>query len=223
MVLVPEARILDDKTFTYGFHTNPKKYLLIDLPEREGDFEYVNSINIGFFPRVNILLNLTQINNARTSDGIGDRSVQVSFLLLKETEKLPSMVLNLDAPMGINQFLASNNLLVSKEYRLNQLSIVPTLGYGIPYLFARRVSDGSNLLSEFGEARLRRKDSNYLRGLFGGLRFNFQQRLGLNMEFDGKKINSGLHLKALDRIYLSAYTLGFNTLGCGVVIESGIN
>ncbi len=220
MVVVPEAQLVEDANLSFGMYTNPKKYLLIDIPNREdrGNGEKIFHLNIGYIPRVNVILNVTRIDKG-DSIGIGDRAALVSYQVLKETEKLPAVVLNVDVPLSVNQFLAGNHLVLSKRFW--DKSLVTTLGYGFPFTLGRSGGAGGGLLGDFDLARFRRKESDYLNGLFFGARYNWNN-VYTSMEYDSHKVNVEIGARIFSSLNLETYVLGFSRLGFGFSYELDI-
>ncbi len=220
MTVVPEASVVEDKTFMYGIHFNPRNHALMLYPDREGTYEIVNSLVFGFLPRTNLVLNLTQIPEA-SRNGIGDRSIQIVFKILNETGFRPDITMSLDAPFGINQFLASNYLLTSKSFGFLNFIVRPSLGYGVPYLYGRTPTDGG-FYGEFDSANFREKEFPYLRGLFGGVRLQHASGLDLSAEYDGRGVNMGLSYSLWNHLFLQIGTLQFDAVTFGLNFSGAI-
>ncbi len=215
MVNVPHAELLEDETFMFGIHTNSENYLLIDYEDdRPQGSEYISSMTIGFLNRVNITLMLSRIfgdpkQRVSTVASIGDRSMQVTFLALKEKTFWPSVVVNIADPFySSNQFLTGNHIVTTKKL-LNKDAhqLKTTLGYGFPYLL---VFAGQQ------KRTLAEKQSDYLTGFFGGFTYEFlPARVQFSLEYDGWNINTGLGITIWERLNLQAYLQGMKYPGVG--------
>ncbi|MFY0686931.1 MAG: YjbH domain-containing protein [Cyclobacteriaceae bacterium] len=213
-IIVPNAYLIDDSHLLISVQSNPEEYAILTYRERVPGDEFIYSMNIGFIPRINLILNLSRINGWVEETGIGDRDAQITIHALRETEKLPSVVINLEVPLGVNQFLAGNHVVLSKSFTL-----MPSLrgdisaGYGIPYRFGREENLGN--YSDFGTAKFRPKHNEYLNGIFGGIQLRTAKGIYISLEHDSQKINGGLGLKVFNSLYLQAFALGFRKLGIG--------
>ncbi|MEQ9209197.1 MAG: YjbH domain-containing protein, partial [Pseudomonadales bacterium] len=204
MVNVPHAVVLEDETFMFGMHTNNEAYQLIDYGEdRPSGSEYISSLTIGFLDRVNLTLMLSRIfgdpkQKVASLASIGDRSMQLTFLLFREKRLLPSVVVNITDPFySTNQFLTGNHILATKTFKTGGHEIKSTLGYGIPYLMVFAGQQNRTLVE---------KESPYLTHLFGGVSYQYlPANLQLSLEYDGWNVNSGLGITFWERLSLQAY------------------
>lgn len=215
MVNVPHAEVLEDETFMFGMHTNNEAYQLIlygvDGPKGS---EYISSLTFGFLERVNLTFMLSRIfGDPKQIVGdiasIGDRSMQITFLLLKEKKHLPSIVVNIADPFySTNQFLTGNHILATKSIKSGGIhQIKGTLGYGIPYLMVFAGQEKRTLAE---------KESPYLTNLFGGVSYQYlPANLQFSLEYDGWNINSGLGITLWERLSLQAYLQGMKHPGLG--------
>lgn len=215
MVNVPHAEVLEEKTFMFGMHTNNENYLLIDYGDsRPPGSEYISSLTFGFLDRINITFMLSRIfGDPKQIIGdvasIGDRSMQITFLALKEKTFLPSVVLNIADPFySTNQFLTGNHILATKTLVNNSQSKVKTsLGYGIPYLLVFTGQETRTLAD---------KESDFLTGLFGGISYELlPANAQVSLEYDGWNFNTGLGITFWERLSVQAYLQGFRYPGIG--------
>ncbi len=214
MVNVPHAEVLEDETFMFGIHTNNEAYQLIDYGDnRQEGSEYISSLTFGFLERVNLTLMLSRIfgdpkQTVGARSSIGDRSMQLTALILKEDRIKPSLVVNLTDPYSTSQYLAGNHVVATKTLLNSKSSrIKGTLGYGFPYLV---------LFSGQETRTIVKKDSKYLTNLFGGISYQFlPANLQLSLEYDGWNINSGLGITLWERLSLQAYLQGMKRPGLG--------
>lgn len=216
MVNVPHAEVLEDENFMFGMHTNNESFHLIAYgDDRPSGSEYISSLTFGFLERINLTLMLSRIFGdpmQRVGDlaSIGDRSMQITFLLLKEKKHLPSIVVNIADPFySTNQFLTGNHILASKTLELGKdHELKGTLGYGIPYLMV--FAGQKNRI-------LAKKESPYLTHLFGGVSYQYlPANLQFSLEYDGWNVNSGLGVTLWDRLSLQAYLQGMKHPGLGI-------
>lgn len=216
MVSVPHAEVLDDRTFMIGMHTNDFSYFLNRDSNRPlNENEKVYSLNIAFLKKLNVILNLTRVNNSGDTLGIGDRDAQITYLIFEEKDRLPSIVVNFGVPdTDGEQFLAGNHLVMSKCLAItSELSVKNSLGYGVPFVFGGFSRDGF----------LQEKKSEFLTGLFGGLELIYLEKSRLSLEYDGRAINAGLTHVFFKKISLELFLQGVSQFGFGVNYMGGIN
>lgn len=151
---------------------------------------------VNFLPWMDISLVIGRIVEAEPwLNGIGDRSLNAKFQILKEKARMPSLAIALEAPFGNNSLLASNCLVATKK--IDRFSI--TLGYGSPVVLQRKTANaaiGSNeYYGNFFDLRLKDKPNKYLSGVLLAIGYesrpNKKVSLYHNIEFDGNKINIG--------------------------------
>ncbi|XOV91193.1 MAG: YjbH domain-containing protein [Bacteroidota bacterium] len=215
MVNVPHAEVLEDGTFMFGMHTNTENYLLIDYEaDRPPGSEYISSLTIGFLDRINITFMLSRIfgdpkQRVAQLASIGDRSMQITALVLKEKKYSPSVVINIADPFySSNQYLTGNHIVATKTI-LNKSNhrLKTTAGYGFPYLL---VFAGQQ------NRRLADKESNYLTNLFGGVSYEYlPAHLQFSLEYDGWNVNTGLGFTLWERLSMQAYLQGMKYPGIG--------
>lgn len=188
--IVPDANSLGDGGIFVGCNWNPHKYQYLGRPgEHDGEVYYAASV--GILPTLDVTLNITRVLNPESvrHNGIGDRSFQFKWRILKETERRPAVAFNGEIPLGINNFIAPNALVLSKK--LEKLEV--TLGVGSPYLLRRseRSFYGTFLGMEFYK-----KTNDYLKGLLLAASYRWKltddAMLRPGIEFDGEKLNTGV-------------------------------
>ncbi|MEQ8335993.1 MAG: YjbH domain-containing protein [Cyclobacteriaceae bacterium] len=214
MVNVPHAEVLEDETFMFGMHTNNEAYQLIEYGvDGPKGSEYISSLTIGFLDRVNLTLMLSRIfgdpkQMVGDKASIGDRSFQITYLIVRESKYFPSFVLNIADPFySTNQFLTGNHILATKTFKTEGHEIKSTLGYGIPYLMVFAGQQNRTLAE---------KESPYLTHLFGGVSYQYlPANLQLSLEYDGWNINSGVGITFWERLSLQAYLQGMKHPGLG--------
>ena len=223
MINVPHAEVLKEKTFMIGVHTNDQEYFLLDYGEnrQDGD-EYVSVVSFGFYDRLNITLMLSRIfgdpeQTVGVRSSIGDRSIQFTYVLLKEGAWRPALAINLTDPLfSTSQFLAGNHLVASKHLIKNKTHDVnASLGYGVPYLLT---------LSEGSGGSLQDKESGFLTGFFGGIAYQYvPAHLNVMLEYDGRSMNAGVGVKFWEKLSLQGYLQGFKYPGIGINFSGSIH
>lgn len=220
LITVPSADVIGNREIMAGFHINPKGYKYYNLKSRSPENnELIYSVNIGFIPRVNLILGvLRDIDHEDTiRQGIGDRSLQISYLMFKERKFLPAMKINLTDPVySVNAYHITNNIVMSKSIEISSnWNFQLTSGYGIDRIFSwvggagglfdRKISQNQN------SSDVRYK---FLTGPFGGLALYYQQKIGVIADYDGRKINTGMKLRIWnDHFHLGTYLIGMKQLG----------
>lgn len=216
LINVPEAAVLDVGTFQFGMHTNAEEYLLIDYGDnRSSGDEYISSVTIGFLDRISISVMLSRIfgdpkQTSGTVSSIGDRSVQVTGLVLKEGRYIPSVVVNLTDPFfSSNQFLSGNHVVATKHVMdMEDHKLKMTVGYGFPYVF---------IFAGQQQRTLKDKESEYLTGFFGGLQYrHVPTSLVGSIEYDGRSVNAGVGITLWERLTAQLYLQNFRYPGIGI-------
>jgi len=210
MVSVPHAEIVEDRGVMVGMQTSDRKYKLhqSNSSENVGN-EKIYSINIGFIKRINILVNLTRVDGVRDSLGIGDREAQLTYLLVKERNKFPSIALNVSLPdISGQQYLAGNHLVATKGLQVSpHWEVKSSVGYGIPYIYS---SEGAS--SEL----FIRKRTDFLTGIFGGMEWTYDEMVSVSMEYDGRSWNTGISALVVDQLSLDLNLQGMHRFEFGI-------
>lgn len=206
MVAVPIADLVADRTIDLGIQTNPGSYKFITNSNRKPPYnnELIYFANIGFIPRMNILAAL--VRDIDVSDtirqGVGDRSIQASFQILKRTKNRPSLVLNLaDAIFSTNQYQTTNHIVATHQIEIKNNLILITAGYGIPY-YVRWTKRQT-------ERKLIKTQNDFLTSFFGGIIYQPSDRLELCSEYDGQKLNLGCSIDLIEKL-----TFDLNIIAC---------
>lgn len=201
LIYVPSADSARDGTFRMGYNFNPAKYAFgrRDIIHSEG----IVYANLAILPRLEINMNFLRVIR-RTSDGkrirqgLGDRMLDIRYLILKETKNRPSLAIVITSPFGIGGPLLTHVLTSTKNFKLSEeWQLGATVGVGSPYFVYR---DAGNLTSSniFGDFKWQKKsgykqNANYLVGPFGGAVLQYRKKLGLMAEYDGNHINVGAY------------------------------
>lgn len=223
MVNVPEASVLEEATFLMGMHTNAQEYLLIDYGDNRlsGD-EYISVASVGFYQRFSVTFMLSRIfgdpkQSVGEKSSIGDRSMQLTYLAVKERNWIPAVAVNVTDPLfSSNQYLAGNHVVASKTFWKDSDHVMKaTAGYGLPYLLAFKGQEGREL---------QKKESDFLTGFFGGVRYCYVPwHLNAAVEYDGWTLNTGIGAVLWKRLSLQGYLQGFRYPGIGVNFQGKIH
>lgn len=223
MINVPEAAVIEESTFLMGAHTNSQEYLLIDYGESraEGD-EYISAASVGIYNRLSITFMLSRIfgDSKQTVGGkssIGDRSMQLTYLAVREKKWIPAVVVNITDPLfSSNQYLAGNHIVATKTFWNSSIhKFLATIGYGVPYLLAFEGQE---------HRRLERKESDFLTNAFGGIRYELNPwHLNAMVEYDGRACNAGIGAIFWERLSIQAYLQGFKYPGIGLNFHGAIH
>lgn len=217
LIYIPSARQTDDGAFQFGYHFNPIRYgFRFNRKNSEG----IYFANLTLLPRLEINVNLLRINHEikRGQKGIGDRQLDLKYLLLKETSKRPSVAVIISAPFGIDNSLSTNALVASKTFRLsNRFYADVTAGYGSPVFVQRDESEKSNYNIFESLEIIKKKDLayRYLSGPFGGFNLRFDNKAGFMAEWDSQHFNAGLYATLFKRWTVQAGILNFDQVTFG--------
>ncbi|RYU93734.1 YjbH domain-containing protein [Emticicia agri] len=200
LLYIPDARFLNDGSFTFGYNYNPMKYSL-GSPGKNA--EQVLFANIVLSPRFDVTVSLLQLiatEQNKVSQGIGDRILDFRYLLLKEKKIQPSVAFVMSSPFTIHAFLLTHAVVGTKHIKFNPaINLGVTLGYGSPYFIYRNEDNttNSNIFSSFKWQNKREYHGGrvlYLVGPFGGLNLKFKNIAGLMAEWDSQHLNVGAYI-----------------------------
>lgn len=217
LIYIPSARLTEDGSFQFGYHFNPIRY---GFRYNRRNSEGIYFANLTLLPRLEINVNLLRINNElkRGQKGIGDRQLDIKYLLFKETAKRPSVAIVLSTPFGIDNSLSTNALVASKRLRLgNRLAAEVTAGFGSPIFIQRDDSEKSNYNIFENLEIIKKKDRpyRYLSGPFGGFNLHLDDAVGLMAEWDSQHFNAGLYATFFKRWTVQAGILNFDQVTFG--------
>ncbi|WP_353717302.1 YjbH domain-containing protein [Dyadobacter sp. 676] len=217
LIYIPSAQQTSDGAFQFGYHFNPIRY---GFRYNRRNSEGIYFANLTVLPRLEINVNLLRINNEkkRGQKGIGDRQLDIKYLLFKETDKRPSVAIILSAPFGIDNSLSTNALVGSKTLRLgNRLYADVTAGFGSPVFIQRDESEKNNYNIFENLEIVKKKDLayRYLSGPFGGFNLRFDNMAGFMAEWDSQHFNAGLYATLFKRWTIQAGVLNFDQVTFG--------
>lgn len=217
LIYIPSARMTQDGAFQFGYHYNPIHY---GFRYNRKNSEGIYFANLTILPRLEINVNLLRINNElqRGQKGIGDRQLDIKYLLLKETAKRPSLAIVLSAPFGIDNSLSTNAVVASKTLRLgSRLYAELTAGFGSPVYIQRDESEKSNydIFENLEIIQKKKRAYRYLSGPFGGFNLHLDNKVGLMAEWDSQHFNAGLYTTLFKRWTVQAGILNFDQITFG--------
>lgn len=217
LMYVPSAAETKEGTFQFGVNYNPIDY---GFRFNKKNSENIYFINLTLIPRLDINVNLLRINNEKIKGqkGIGDRQIDIKYLILKEKKYQPSLAIIISAPFGIDNSLTTNALVATKSFKLSsnfQADI--TAGIGSPYYIQRADSekDNYNIFSDLKFRKKRELAYPYLSGAIGGVNFHYGQKGGLLFEWDSKHFNIGAYGKLFKKWTIQAGVLNFDQVTFG--------
>jgi len=219
IINTPSAVATDDGLFRIGYNFNPAKY---SLRPTIGMSESIFFANITFLKRFELnanILRLIETKDKKRKDGIGDRQLDVRYLILKEKKNRPSVAIILTNPFTIDGALLTHALVATKTLKIQtDLKLEMSLGYGSPYYLYRNVDNykNSSILNGF---KWQKKSTNnyknhYLQGPFGGAILHYRKIGGLMVEYD-EHLNIGMYVTVLKSWTIQAALLNGNRISFG--------
>jgi hypothetical protein len=198
LMYIPDAKEIKDGKFTLGYNYNPIDY---SLRGNGRNPERVLFANLTILPRLDISVSLLQMistDKRKVKEALGDRQLDLRYLLIKETKKMPSVAIALSSPFTIDAALLTQAVVVTKGFELNSdFKLEATAGMGSPYFVYRDESNftNSNIFSNFKWQKKSDYYHNnlYLTGPFGGLKMTYRNKVGGMVEWDSQKVNVGLY------------------------------
>jgi hypothetical protein len=210
-VLTPSAQWDSLRQVGFSFGTLPERYSVNNFMRRHVGPEHIYGVRLPITGFLEVNINFTRKPELADRIGVGDRHIDVRVHLLKEKRILPSLVLVLTPPEGESTYLSQDLLVATKNIPLGTAGRLRVSGgYSSPYFL--RVSETSG-----GEPRgIARKTSlgnEYLNGFFGSLQWQPWEFVGLMVEHDSQKINTGMFVQWRERFYLQGNFIDNRALG----------
>lgn len=201
LLYTPNAITYIDGSITLGYNYNPIDY---SLRYTHTNPERVLFANLNLLPRLTIsvsLLQPVQTEKSKLQQGIGDRQIDVSYLLVKEKAKFPALAIIMSSPFMIETAMLTNVLVATKHFKLNsKLNVETNVGYGSPYIISRDGDFQLNLSNSnvFSNLKFQKKsdfmyNNGYLVGVFAGLKLSYQNKVGIMTEWDSQHLNVGVY------------------------------
>lgn len=221
LLYVPDATYIKEGALRFGANYNPLNYAL----DRPGiNSEVIFFANLTILPRLDINFNTlktlpTPEHPVKYND-IGDRQLDIRYLLLKEKRLRPAVAVIMSSPFTISGAMLTHVVVATKTFKLNEnWQTQLTAGLGSPYLVYRKGSVNTNY-NLFSNLRWQKKseynpDSHYLIGAFGGIKLDFRQQAGLMLEYDSRHFNAGVYAKLFERWNVQAGLINFDQVTVG--------
>ncbi|MFC0181215.1 YjbH domain-containing protein [Pseudarcicella hirudinis] len=219
LINIPTANPSTDGFFRIGYNYNPRKYGLRRTGRND---EQVFFVNLAISKRLEINVNfLKLISNDKSGikDGLGDRQIDIRYLIAKESKTFPAIALIMSSPFTIDAALLTHVIVATKHFDLStDWSLETSLGYGSPYFVYRDVNlENVDIFSGF---KWEKKsdyvyNNGYLVGAFGGVNLKYKNIVGLMAEWDSQKANVGCYVKPWKRLTLQGALLNGNQVMFG--------
>ncbi|WP_158860057.1 hypothetical protein [Lunatibacter salilacus] len=211
-IMTPNARWEQENQLALSFSYVPQAYAINHFMGAYHT-ENIYGVGVGLTDFMEVYLNITRVR-ARASDiGVGDRHLGFRFRLLAEEKHGVSAVLIVSAPIGTNQHLNHDALIVEKTAELSStLRLRATLGYALPVIFVIPTKEGNRSLSLLLKSK-KQENIRYLSGVFGGFSLDWNEKVGLSMEHDGHSVNAGVFVRPLPWLLLQGHTFEAKELG----------
>ncbi len=223
LIFTPNAVQVEDGLFRFGYHYNPTSYA---LRRRNRNPERILYASVNLLNRLEISATLLQVistDQYKVNEAIGDRQLDIRYLVLKEKPKRPSLALVLTTPFTINGAMLSHALVATKNFTLHQnLKLELNAGFGSPYYLYRDEDNlsNSNMLSSFKWQKKSedRYKNHYLQGPFGGAVLHYKKWGGVMAEWDSKHVNVGAYTRLFNCWTIQAGWLNADQLTVGTSV-----
>ncbi|WP_247237827.1 YjbH domain-containing protein [Telluribacter sp. SYSU D00476] len=238
LIYTPTARETADGTFTVGAHYNPYRYgFRSQLYSQRGQGNFSERIlyaNLTLLPRLDVNVTLVHLNGKRENlpraeRMIGDRQLDLKYLLLKEKKGQPSVAVIMSAPFSVQASLITYAVVATKNLDItDEIKTELSVGMGSPYFIFRDLDTNEQNFNIFSRFVLKKKSENlfgkdYLVGPFGGVSLNYRKQAGLMAEWDSKRLNVGGYATLWKRWTLQAGLLNFDQVTFGTSYTVPLN
>ena len=148
------------------------------------DYVQIYSINLVFLPKLSITLKLIDLGDELVPNiGIGDRSVDLKYNFVEETNSIPAISVGLSEIGGTNLLNKSYYIVTSKNFRIGSIILLTSIGLG------KKLSGQSLRINQTGK----------LTGLWGNLNLSYKS-ITTMLEYDGDQFNTGIKYSYKNRI-----------------------
>lgn len=215
LIYVPTATETNDGHFRVGYHYNPIGY---GFRYKGQNSESITYANITLLPRLEINLNLLHYNGPKILDqrGIGDRQLDIKYLIMKETARRPAISAIISPPFGVNSSVTADVIVATKTFKLTKrLFAEVTGGIGSPYYFQRGHKVNNDIFEDMKLKKKKDLSYQYLSGPVGGLNLRLEKKAGLMLEWDSQQFNMGVYARLFKRWTVQAGLLNFNQITFG--------
>jgi hypothetical protein len=211
-VMTPNGNWDHENELVFSFSYVPQAYA-INYFTGAYHTENIYGVGVGLTDFMEVYLNITRVPERAGQIGIGDRHLGFRFRLFAEEKHGFSAVLIISAPLGTNQFLNHDALIVDKTGELStNLRLRASLGYALPVVFAIPTGQNDRSLSLLTKPK-HEANIRYLSGFFGGLSMDWKEKAGLSIEHDGHTFNAGFFVRPLPWIQLQGHSFEAKGLG----------
>ena len=220
LIYTPNAIETEDGLLRVGYNYNPKKYSL----RRTGrNPEQILHASITILKRLEVNVNFLQLISTekyKVREALGDRQLDLRYLILKEKAKSPSLALVITTPFTIDGAMLTHALVATKNFQIDSdFKLEISAGYGSPYYLWRDEANlkNSNILSNFSWQKKSedRYHNHYLQGPFGGAVLHYKKWGGVMAEFDSERINLGIYTTLFKTWIIQAALLNFDRISFG--------
>lgn len=211
-IMTPNARWEQESEIILSFSYIPQAYA-INYFMGAYHTENIYGVGVGLTDFMEVYLNITRVEERAADIGVGDRHLGFRFRLLSEKKHRISAVLIVSAPLGTNQFLNHDALILEKTGELSPtLHFRLTGGYALPFVLAIPTGADDQSISFLLKSK-KQENIRYLTGVFGGLSLDWKEKAGLSFEHDGHTLNAGIFVRPLPWIQLQGHTFEAKELG----------
>ncbi len=220
LIYTPNAVATDDGLLRVGYNYNPMKYGL----RRQGrNPEQILFASITILKRLEVNVNFLQLISTekyKVKEALGDRQLDLRYLILQEKAKRPSLALVVTTPFTIDGAMLTHALVATKNFQIaSDFKLEVSAGYGSPYYLWRDESNlkNSSILSNFTWQKKSedRYHNHYLQGPFGGAVLHYKKLGGVMAEFDSERINLGVYTMLFKSWTIQAALLNFDRFSFG--------
>jgi len=220
LIYVPSAVLSEEGSLRIGVNYNPVDY---SFRRRGRNAERILFANLVILPRLEVNLNFLQVigtDQFPAREALGDRQLDLRYLLLKETAKRPSVAIVMSSPFTIDAALMTHVIVATKTFKVDEnFRALVTAGVGSPYFVYRDAGNltSSSVLEDFKWQKKSeyRYNTHYLVGPFGGVQVAYREKVGLMAEFDSRHINLGAYATLFGRWNVQAGLLNFDQVTLG--------
>lgn len=220
LIYIPTAVKTEDGSFKIGYAYNPIKY---GLRKRGKNPERIIFANLNILPRLEVNINFLQMistDSSKVREALGDRQLDLRYLLFKETKYRPSVAIVMSSPFTIDAALLTHVVVATKNLKINELFTAQVnFGLGSPYYVYRKEGNLSNN-DTFGKFTWQKKSENryknhYLEGPFGGINLKYKDLAGIMIEYDSQHINIGAYANLFKHWTIQAGVLNADQITVG--------
>ncbi len=203
LINIPAARVISDQQVIIGIGYVNRNSAYLE-PGRYDNYPFY--IVVGYLPRLEFSAGVTFVPGDKSYDGTNtykDGVVSIQYLLVKEKRFLPAVAIG---ARDIYSFILLNTtFIVTSKTIIKKSNSAVTFHFGY----------GSDIIDH--HLGIPKKDRHFpvghtIVGLFGGLEFNWKNKISYLVEYDTQRINSGFRFHPLSHFYLDLHFLNMEDL-----------